>query len=376
VTKKQRENKKPIAFKDNRLIQLRGQIIRRDLLTAVQQKLVTFSASLVKAEDEAGKRYSMTIKDFADLCGVDKGGKLYLETYREASKLKRLGLDFIDDETGDIVLVSFLEDVRISKKKGTISYKISDSLLPYYRQYSGKFTLINLIDYMPMRGRYALLLYELLLSWKAKGQVYYEVDELRRLLDVPENKYSRTVDFMRRVVNPAVQEINEKSTVFSIKLIEKTGPRNRVEGLTFIITTQAKRQLEVGHKDLLDKLTILGVEETAARALTNTYSRERIMANIELAQKRAGKGTVKNIAGVVCSAIADDYAQVEQAALFPDLALAFGEQAATSTNDDEARRLAKADCPKCGGTGRMSLQVEGTDIVQKIICKCTGLENV
>lgn len=361
-----------IACKDNQLIQLRGQIIRRDPLSATQQKIVTYSAALVKPDDEPGKRYEMTIKDFAELCGITKGGEVYQSVYREASNLKRRGLDYVENETGDIILVSFLEDVRISRKKGTISYRLPESLIPFYKQYSSQFTKINLLEYMPMRGKYALLLYELLLSWQAKGKVYYPIEGLRRLLEVPTGKYTRTDNFMMRVINPAIEEINVKSTVFNVLANSRTGKRNKVEGINFVIQRlEEPSTISTDRKQIIELLVSLGIEPPAARSLADTYSRERILGNVDYAQKREAEGRIStSLAAYVCAAISEDYADVEQPSIF----VAMAETSATITDTGLAKR-ADPNCPYCHGTGICIVYPDDfqgqTEFATKATCFCT-----
>lgn len=300
-------DKSPIACKDNQLIQLRGQIIRRDTITAIQQKIVAYSASLVRPEDEANKRYEMTIKEFAELCDITTGGEIYKSVYRQASNLQRKGVDLITED-GEISIANFLVDTKVSRKKGTISFKLSEHLVPYYKQYSGQFSRINLMDYMPMKGRYALLLYELLLSWMAKGSVIYTIDDLRKLLDVPDSKYKLFGHLRDRVIDPAVKEINEKSTIFTVQMNEKKGKRNKVEAITFTIK---KITSETSREDLTRLLISEGLNPPVAQSLIESYSSERITGNVQLAKNRAKAGQVENLAAYISRAITEDYAEIE-----------------------------------------------------------------
>ena len=70
----------------------------------------------------------------------------------------------------------------VSPKSGTVTYSIDKNLLPFYTSRAGTFALIELLDYMPLRGKYSLLLYEFLSKWRSAGQVYQTIEQLRAQL--------------------------------------------------------------------------------------------------------------------------------------------------------------------------------------------------
>src|SRR5262249_29630240 len=83
---------------------------------------------------------------------------------------------------------------------------------------------------MRLSGKYAVTLYELLESVANKEDPVLEVrtEELRQWLKVPEGKLPRWQDFRRRVLEPAIQQINEdaQGAGFTVRL--KTLKENRV----------------------------------------------------------------------------------------------------------------------------------------------------
>lgn len=98
------------------------------------------------------------------------------------------------------------------------------------------FTSINLLQTCKM-GPYAQRLYELLLQYSyGKRKILYKSSvikngqvekSLRFLFDIKDHEYLRLTDFKRRVLDPAIKEINEKSDIF-VGYADKNG--NKVEG--------------------------------------------------------------------------------------------------------------------------------------------------
>lgn len=310
---KNAESQQVVAYKNNQIIYLGdAQVKSWDELSPNQLKIAMYSASKVKPEDTSETQYTMTFKEFASLCKYESttaGGSDYEKIYREARKLARSGVDFVDSQ-GDIVIFNWLTSVRISPKSGTVKYKLDEALLPFYKTQKGSFAIINLLDYMPLRGKYALLLFEFLAKWQNQGKVYQTIDDLRSQLHVPDGKYKRPYDLMTQVIYRAVEEINEKvENSFLVKVEEKRGKRATVDGVTFYITSlkhQPKRNTAV------DYLVFVGVDKAIAAQLAKDYTERRIIGNVDFAKSKSG---VKNLPAYIVSAIQEDYAEVEQISL-------------------------------------------------------------
>ena len=299
VPRKKSPESRPTAYKSNRIIYIGDakKVTQWDDLTPNQLKIAMYSASQVRPDDTQQTRYQMPFKEFAEMAGLDEdsaGGKDYKRIFAEARKLSKLGVDFVAAD-GTMIGFNWLLGVHVSPKSGTVTYSIEDDLLPFYKTRSGTFALIELGDYMRLRGKYALLLYEFLAKWRNAGQVYQSITALRQQLQVPDKKYPRIVDFLAWVVKPAVDEINEKTEVsFKIQTTEKRGNHRKLEGILFSIkpiVTVADEQAE-----LLELMTAVEVPEPVALAILNDperpITRDYIVKNI-----KAGDEYLKILAG-------------------------------------------------------------------------------
>ena len=336
------KKKKIVAYKSSQIIHLADSKVKHwDELTPNQLKMTVLSASKVKVDDTQETLYTMTFSEFAHLCNFDAdsiGGNNYAQVYEIAKKLSSLGVHFETVE-GDIVIFYWLDRVTIKPKSGTITYQLDPRLLPFYKTRSGSFAIINLHDYMPLRGRYSLLLYEFLAKWQNNGVVYQTVEDLRAQLRVPEEKYTRPSDFIRLLVYKAVEEINEKTQYsFKVRIEEKIGVRKTVVGVTFYIDL-IKGVLLPANKKLVDMLVAEEVGTVIAASIVEAYSRERILGNIAKAKEMAAAGKIKkSLAATICAAVKDDYAGVEagQGTLF------------NFTPDSD---VIKEKCSECNGIG-------------------------
>ena len=337
------------AYKSNRIIYIGDakKVTQWDDLTPNQLKIAMYSAAQVRPDDTQQTRYQLSFKEFATLAGLDEdstGGKDYKRIFTEARKLSKLGVDFIAAD-GTLIGFNWLLGVHVSPKSGTVTYSIEDDLLPFYKTRSGAFALIELGDYMRLRGKYALLLYEFLAKWRNKGQVYQSIPALRQQLQVPDKLYRRTVDFMRRVVDGAVEEINDKAEIsFKVEITEKRGLRNAVEGILFTIKpiiTVAGIQAE-----LLELMTGVEVPEPVALAILNDperpVTRDYIVKNIKAAAEyltilAARKEQPKSKKAIYMAALQNDWAGAGEGSPVPLF--------------DAADVTPPGLCPICAGMG-------------------------
>lgn len=96
-------------------------------------------------------------------------------------------------------------------------------VVPFLFQLKNNYTQIDLFELAKLTDSvYSLRIFLMMMQWKSSGKVYKQLDELRRefrLLD----KYENTKDLRRRVIDMAVNEINEK-TIYKVSYeLKKTG---------------------------------------------------------------------------------------------------------------------------------------------------------
>ena len=302
------------AYKSNQIVYLGDAKIRRwDQLTSVQLRICMLSASKVKPEDTGETEYTISYEEFAQLCQLGAntdGGRAYLQLYEMADQLSHSGVN-IELKNRDVIMFNWLDRVTVIHETGSIAYSLDPRLLPYYKTKAGAFTIVNVMDYMPLRGRYALLLFEFLSKWRNHGSVYQTMESLRQQLQVPADEYT-PAEFKRNVIQAAVDEINEKTQYsFKVSFETKIGRRRVVEGIHFIIEP-IQINLPVLSNALADKLAENGVSTPVATSLVREYSEKRILANVARAKEMEATGVMKKtLAALICDAIKKDYADAE-----------------------------------------------------------------
>ena len=96
--------------------------------------------------------------------------------------------------------------------EGAIQLQFSGLIVPYITLLEREFTSYRLASISNMSSSYAIRLYELLIQWGTTGHREVELLWLKQTLFV-ENAYDAIKDFKKRVIDVAVDQINQHSDI-------------------------------------------------------------------------------------------------------------------------------------------------------------------
>jgi plasmid replication initiation protein len=102
---------------------------------------------------------------------------------------------YVDDEA--IIKITFAPDV-----------------IPLITELESRFTQYELEQVSELSSAYAVRLYELLIAWRSTGKTpIFELEGFRNKLGVGKTEYTRMSDFKKRVLDSAIQQINEHTDI-------------------------------------------------------------------------------------------------------------------------------------------------------------------
>lgn len=157
--------------------------------------------------------FEFTVADFAERFGVDP--KIAYHQIQVA--IDTLGSRWaIIEKTEKIERkVTFLTEQAYFKGEGRFQIILHEKLMPFVSEISERFTSYSLEAVAKLKSFYAIRIYEIISQYKNTAQKTRDVDlkELKEWLQVSD-KYSVFQDFKKRVLEPAIVEINEKSDLF------------------------------------------------------------------------------------------------------------------------------------------------------------------
>lgn len=177
-------------------------------LTVNQQKLLCYLISELQETDTPETVKTFEIKTFYDF--MEKEAKNYERVKADLEALASKSW-WVQNDDGTEILMRFLNTVHTNKRSGKVKLKFHEDILPYLQHLKREFTAYKLWYTMTMRSEYSIRLYEMLKSVEKKECWTFEIDYLKTLF-MCEN-YKLFGDFKRRVLEPAVAEINAKTDI-------------------------------------------------------------------------------------------------------------------------------------------------------------------
>lgn len=173
------------------------------------------------------------------------------------------------NKAGHVVKSRWISDVTYLDDEGAIEICFTRTVVKGISRIDGAedfFTSYLLEQTADMKSVYSVRLYELLVQWKtAKKTPMFERTEFRQQLGIDDDEeYKAMNDFKKRVLNAAVDEINEKSDLkVSYEQVKKGA---RIIGFKFKVLTKdkpeaAKKEGSDRDKNTADMFTVEGLSD-------------------------------------------------------------------------------------------------------------------
>lgn len=154
--------------------------------------------------------YEVTAKDWSVLFNTDQ--KLVYDDIKTAAEQllnRTLHLKY-DANSG--IKMHWLSSYEYKDNQGTLKVRFTQDTLQYLVGLKEQFTRVDILQIADMNSFYTIRLYELLMQFKATGWRTMAVDELRRIMDCTD-KYPKFSALRQWVIDPALEEINEKTNI-------------------------------------------------------------------------------------------------------------------------------------------------------------------
>lgn len=229
-------------------------------LSVAEHRLLLACFAQIGNEATDQHLYRVYAKDIAALADIP-----LQDAYRDAAaaveRLYGRSVEVFEGPNGSQLPTLFkrkfrwIQEALYAEGEGYVEVRLSTSILPFVNNLLEQYTVYHMQDVARMTSRYAIRVYELLVQWRRRGYREVEVEWLRRTLGA-EDRYSNFKDFRRRVIEPAVQQINERSPLHVEWKPRKTGRKVTHIEFTFTNECDVKRLKEKKHRQ--EKVTKKG----------------------------------------------------------------------------------------------------------------------
>lgn len=208
-------------------------------LSLQEQRLILACLAKIDSRQDVPKIMSLTAQEYSETMGIDVKNA-HRELYKAAERLYDRSIKVSDPEK--------IEEFRWVQKKvtyikgeGKIVLTWSDDVLKYISQLKNRFTTYKLRYIASLQSSYSIRLYELLMQFSSTSERTIYLEDFRSLLQL-HDKYQNFKDLNKKIIKPAIKELNEIS---DLNVILKTIKKGRsVTALSFDFKKKKQIQLE------------------------------------------------------------------------------------------------------------------------------------
>lgn len=243
------------VVKANELIQQ-----RTHMLSVQEQKIILFLISQLKPDQKEFEYQIFDIIDFCEMCGIDNtSGKNYAALKKAVQTLSDKSMWVVGEKKD--TLMRWIQKAEIEHGKGTVNIMFDPDMKPFLLELKSKYTQFDLIYTITMRSKYSVRLYEILKSLEKVGEPLQFT--LARFKEIIGAEYEEWYDIKRRIVEPAIKEINEVGDLRVLYTTKKKG--KAIVGITFSVIQKRGFEQEVEtHRAIQVRLD--GVKESSEPA--------------------------------------------------------------------------------------------------------------
>lgn len=225
---------------DNTVTQSNRLIESSHTLTLNEKRLILAAASLIDPRKPLPKDGYLTIRAdaFAQVFGLDVN-HAYAALDDAANRL--FERDIRRYSKGKVVeRMRWVFHVKYREGQGCVELGFSPTVIPHLTMLNREFTSYQLKQIGNLSSFYAVRLYELMSQFLKLGQRECTLDQLRQMFDLGE-KYQNVKDMRKRVLGPALSELNSGTDLFVVAEPKRHG--RKIIGFTFSISKREKAAL-------------------------------------------------------------------------------------------------------------------------------------
>ena len=189
-------------------------------LSAVEQRIVLAAISRIPKNQPITDEelYPVSVNEL-QLLGVHEK-TAYRDLKEGINRLYERSINLSIDNKS--IKMRWVQEIQFLDSQSVIGIRFSKPILPFISNLSREFTKYALSDIAGINSGYGIRIYELLVQYRQIGKREISIDNLRTMLEIGK-KYPLFADFKKRVIDTAVDQINECSPLKVTYEQKKTG---------------------------------------------------------------------------------------------------------------------------------------------------------
>jgi len=168
------------------------------------------------------------------------------------------------DEDGKLVKSRWISQVRYLDSEGAIEIVFTPAVVQGISRINGVkefFTQYLLSQTSQLKSIYSSRLYELLIQWRSSGTTpIIDLEDFRAQLGVEDNQYRLMSDFKKRVLDLAINDINDKTDIKAAYKQHKKG--RSISGFSFSFKNKKTKAQPIKQSESLENLDLFSKSMT------------------------------------------------------------------------------------------------------------------
>jgi plasmid replication initiation protein len=242
------KNKSDLVVKDNALINASY------YLSLTEQRLILLAIIQARAEKmTSSNEFKVQVSSYINAFGVERS-TAYEALQKAVDTLinRRFSYYRIVNDQQEKVTTNWVQSVAYATNESYIKIQFTDAVMPLITQLEKHFTSYQLEQVKDLSSIYAIRLYELMMQWRATGKTQQiPIDELRYKLGIEPDQYKQMVNFKKKVLDFAIDQINEHTDIKASYEQHKEG--RSITGFTFTFKPKQKPKAKGGEVNRDDK---------------------------------------------------------------------------------------------------------------------------
>lgn len=180
-------------------------------LTLNEQRIILACAAKLDGRKPMPREavFVLDVDEFAELFGSDPRNA-YAEMEEAANKVYERDIRRIDGKVRKRLRWVYMAEYR--KGEGRVKLGFSPEIAPYLTMLHRRFTSYRLEEVASLRSAYAIRLFEMLAQYTDTGVFVITVEDFKQRLGI-EQKYDRFSNLKARVIQPAVDDLQAKTSL-------------------------------------------------------------------------------------------------------------------------------------------------------------------
>jgi plasmid replication initiation protein len=284
------------------------------ILSMQEQKLFMFLVSKINPDDKEFFTFRVAVEEFAKAVGVNNTKNTYRDLQEISKRLMSKVITIHLPEEKIITQTNILDYIDYHYGKGYADIRLSHKLSPYLLGLKREFTQYKLSQITKLSSLYAIRIYEMLKKQENFGKRTFFIDDLRKKLNISDNKLKAFKDFRLKVLEIAKREINSKTDILIDFKFIKTG--KKITATQFDIVSKdekTEKQKELycinNKKDPKQVKEIMQFGFSASQAANMLDSTDNSDAEnaIKAVKNQIKKGNVKNPKAIIKTALKEKW---------------------------------------------------------------------